>query len=223
MQALPDQLAKGLDADVLHLNTRVLEVSEGTVTTDRGTVRADAVIVAADARNGCELMGLPTPQLRSLTTFYHLAAEPPTRERALYIDGERRGPVVNSTVVSNAAPSYSRHGALIATTVLGADDSSDMESLSREQAGVMYGADSREWKHVATYAVRDALPALVAPLPLARTVQLGAGLYIAGDHRDTASIQGALSSGNRVATAVLAQLGIRPPQPPTGPHDNRRH
>jgi len=31
---------------------------------------------------------------------------------------------------------------------------------------------------------------------------------VAGDHRDTASVQGALVSGRRAAGAVLADLGI---------------
>jgi hypothetical protein len=31
-------------------------------------------------------------------------------------------------------------------------------------------------------------------------------VYVAGDHRDTASIQGALVSGRRVATAVARDL-----------------
>ncbi len=47
-----------------------------------------------------------------------------------------------------------------------------------------------------------------------RPVSLGDGLYIAGDHRDTASIQGALVSGRRVAAAVLGQFGA-----PDGPED----
>jgi predicted NAD/FAD-dependent oxidoreductase len=37
-------------------------------------------------------------------------------------------------------------------------------------------------------------------------VRIG-GLYVCGDHRDTASIQGALVSGARAAHAVLADLG----------------
>ncbi|MFM7871794.1 MAG: FAD-dependent oxidoreductase [Actinomycetota bacterium] len=32
---------------------------------------------------------------------------------------------------------------------------------------------------------------------------LGEGLFVCGDHRDTASIQGALYSGRRCAEAVL--------------------
>ncbi|MCO1657096.1 FAD-dependent oxidoreductase [Pseudonocardia humida] len=35
-------------------------------------------------------------------------------------------------------------------------------------------------------------------------VALGDGLFVAGDHRDTPSTQGALVSGRRAAEAVLA-------------------
>ena len=47
-----------------------------------------------------------------------------------------------------------------------------------------------------------------------RPVRLSAAdgtLYVAGDHRDTSSIQGALVSGRRAAEAVLADLGIGGP------------
>jgi predicted NAD/FAD-dependent oxidoreductase len=41
-------------------------------------------------------------------------------------------------------------------------------------------------------------------------VRLEPGLYVCGDHRDSASIQGALVSGRRAADAVLADLrGVR--------------
>ena len=35
---------------------------------------------------------------------------------------------------------------------------------------------------------------------------LGGGMFVCGDHRDTASIQGALFSGRRAARAALAHL-----------------
>ncbi len=38
-------------------------------------------------------------------------------------------------------------------------------------------------------------------------VTLGDGLFVCGDHRDTASIQGALFSGRRCGEAVVAMLG----------------
>ena len=43
-----------------------------------------------------------------------------------------------------------------------------------------------------------------------RSVSLGEGLFVCGDHRDTASTQGALFSGGRAAIAVLSHLRGRP-------------
>jgi predicted NAD/FAD-dependent oxidoreductase len=39
-----------------------------------------------------------------------------------------------------------------------------------------------------------------------KAVRLEPGLFVCGDHRDSASIQGALVSGRRAADAVLADL-----------------
>jgi hypothetical protein len=48
---------------------------------------------------------------------------------------------------------------------------------------------------------------MLPPLDLRQPVALGDGLYVAGDHRDTASIQGAIVSGRRAAAAVLGAVG----------------
>jgi predicted NAD/FAD-dependent oxidoreductase len=45
------------------------------------------------------------------------------------------------------------------------------------------------------------------PLVLRQPVRLAEQIYVCGDHRDTGSIQGALVSGRRAATAVLTDLG----------------
>jgi len=51
----------------------------------------------------------------------------------------------------------------------------------------------------------DVSCSIVAPWPAERPVRLAEGLYLAGDHRNTSSIQGALS-GRRAAEAILADL-----------------
>ena len=69
------------------------------------------------------------------------------------------------------------------------------------------------WQLLATYDLPHALPGMPAPHPLRRPVRVTGGgetVYVAGDHRDTSSIQGALVSGRRAAHAVLADLGARP-------------
>ncbi|GMA89008.1 hypothetical protein GCM10025868_42580 [Angustibacter aerolatus] len=75
----------------------------------------------------------------------------------------------------------------------------------------MYGVDPRGWQHVRTVRVPNALPAMRPPLAIRQAVDLGEGLFVAGDHRDTASVQGALVSGRRAARAVLAHLGVGAP------------
>jgi hypothetical protein len=211
MQAIADQLAARLPSGVLRLRTALRSVQAGVAATDAGTVRARAVVVACDPVTACVLTGLPRPELRALTTFYYHSPEPPTRRALLHLDGDARGPLVNTAVVSNAAPSYAADGALIAATILGADDSPATAAAVRAQAGLIYGVDPRGWTHVASYPIAGALPAMLPPLRLRQPVALGDGRYVCGDHRDTASIQGALVSGRRTAERVLADLGVRGP------------
>jgi phytoene dehydrogenase-like protein len=98
MQALPEQLAARLPPGVLHLNTSVLMIDDGLITTDKGQIRASATIVAADPRTACRLTGLPTPEMRSLTTFYHLSEDAPTPERVLHttVNGAGRWSILRS-------------------------------------------------------------------------------------------------------------------------------
>ncbi|MEO9220398.1 MAG: FAD-dependent oxidoreductase [Mycobacteriaceae bacterium] len=206
MQALPDQLAAALPVGVLHLSTTASVVRENAVVTDRGTIAARAVVVACDPATACALTGLAAPPLRGLTTYYYLAEEPPTSSRMLHLDGDHRGPLVNTAVITNVVPSYAPGSTLIASTVLGAHTDAETEAAALAQTGAVYGVDVGRWQQLATYPIRHALPAMLPPLNLRQRVHLDSGLFIAGDHRDTASIQGALVSGRRAATAVIAHV-----------------
>jgi len=211
IRALPDQLAAGLPAGTISLHTPVRAVHGTSVRTDDGTWHARAVVVAAGPTTSARLLDLPMPTMRSLTTVYLRASTSPAlgRHPLLHLDGDRRGPVVNTAVVSDAAPDYCAGGALVAATVLG--DRSDYATRRevRRQLALIYGAPSDTWDHVATYAVAEALPAMLPPLDLTQEVDLGAGRFVAGDHRDTASQQGAMVSGRRAARAVLRRLDVR--------------
>lgn len=198
MRAIPDQLAGRLPAGTVELDRPVRDLAE---------VRARAVVVATDPVTAARLTGQPEPRTNALTTLYHLAPERPTALRALHVDGERRGPVVNTSVPSNVAPTYAPGGRhLVSSTVLGAYDDAETERAVRRHLGLVYGCDTGRWEHVRTYAIRHALPAMLPPLDVRQPVRLRAGVYVAGDHRDTASQQGALVSGRRAADAVLADL-----------------
>jgi hypothetical protein len=161
------------------------------------------------------LIGLTTPAMHGLTTFWHVADEPPTRSGALHVDADRRGPVVNTLVISHSVRSYSPDArALIASTVLGAAGA-EVEAVVRRQLAHVYGTATDAWELLATHVLPRALTAVPPPMDARSPVDLGGGLFVAGDHRDTSSIQGALVSGRRAADAVLAHLGRPvPPRPP---------
>ena len=206
MQALPEQLAAALPAGSLHFGTRASRVGSRTVQTDDGSWAGGAVVVATDGATAAVLAGLREPRMRSLTTFYHRAEHSPASRALLHVDADRDGPIVNTAVVSDVAPSYCLDGALIASTVLGARADPDTRAAVTSQLARIYGVPTSSWELVQVYSIPVALPAMVAPLDLRQPVELGHGLFVAGDHRDTASIQGAIVSGRRAAAAVMESL-----------------
>jgi predicted NAD/FAD-dependent oxidoreductase len=64
----------------------------------------------------------------------------------------------------------------------------------------------RGWRHLRTHHIRHAQPEQRPGWlePVEREVRLDSGLFMCGDHRDTASLHGAMRSGRRAAEAVLA-------------------
>lgn len=206
MQAIPEQVAGCLPDGMVRCGQPITTVGEGIVTTVDGQLTARAVVVAAGPHASATLLDQDFGGTRALTTLYHLAPASPAQRAMLHLDGDRRGPVVNSAVMTDAAPSYAPGHTLVASSILGADDSADTERVVREQLGHIYGCDTGDWQHVRTYAIPHALPDTPPGTAIRRSLRVGDGLYACGDFRDTASIQGALVSGHRAAAVVRADL-----------------
>ncbi len=202
MQAIPEQLAAGLPDGVLQLNAPVHGVTGTTVQTAAGHSTADAVVVATDPRAAARLLGRPEPEMRWFTTYYHRLPETPERSGWLHVDPTRSGPLVNTVGVSRVAPTYADRGLLVASTALGRHDAA-LEPDVRRHAARMLGCPDSAWEFLRPYAV-EALPVQAPGQPLQRSVIVRDRVFVAGDHRDTPSIQGALVSGRRCAAAVLA-------------------
>jgi hypothetical protein len=71
-----------------------------------------------------------------------------------------------------------------------------------------FGNVARSWKFLRSYRIPHAQPQQYpgALEPPQRPVRVRPGVYVTGDHRDNASINGAMVSGRRAAEAVLADL-----------------
>jgi phytoene dehydrogenase-like protein len=211
MAALPAAIAGPLPFPQLLVGASVLAVGPRTVVTDGGEMRCRAVIVATDPVTASTLIpALPTPDMHGLTTFYFGADRPPIDEPTLVLDGDRREIIANTVVLSNAAPEYAPGGrSLIAASVVGVSaPSGASEAVIRTELARMYGSPTDDWDLLEVISLPSALPAAPPPqATLRKPVDLGDGLFVAGDHRDSPSIQGALAGGWRTAGAVLSSLG----------------
>lgn len=165
-------------------------------------VTARTVIIATGLEPALDV---PLPRRRGLQTWWFAAEKAPSADAALRVDGRRRGPIANTAVMTNTAPTYAPRGhhLIQATCVMPTETSEDG---IRRQLSEIWDADTRPWRLLRRDDIAAALPAQDPPLRLRRPVRLDDGRYVAGDHRDTASIQGALVSGQRAAEAVLADL-----------------
>ncbi|MEO5983166.1 MAG: FAD-dependent oxidoreductase [Pedococcus sp.] len=205
MRALPAQLVARLHRPV-QLSTRATAVEGTAVRTTQTTVAARAVVVATDLGAAADLDVVNPAPANGLRTWWFSTTDPAPTSRWLRVDGAR-GPVVNTAVVSDAAPSYAPPGRRLvqATTLATAPDD---EQLVRREVGRLWSTSAERWDLLVRHDVGAALPSLPAPLCVRRTVALGEGRFVAGDHRDTSSIQGAMVSGRRAARAVAAHLGV---------------
>ena len=218
MQQIPEQLAAGLDVRFGHrvaaVRARSVEVAGGD------THRAEAVIVATDPQTaGALIPDVAVPVGNPVTTWYYRPSCAPgdlaDGQAVLVLDGDGRGPLVNTVVMSHAAPDYAPAGsALVAASTLGVRRDVADEAAARERLAWLYGVPTADWELIASYPIPYALPAMPAPFEFQRPVRTPAGVYVAGDHRDTSSIQGALVSGRRAAAAVLRDLGLAEPRIP---------
>lgn len=207
MHALPLQMASRLSDGTVHLNTRVSKVEGAKVTLASGeSISARAVVVATDGPTASSLLGIPIVESRKVGCVYFSADTPPTKEKYVVLDGTGNGPVLNVAVISNVAPSYApadKH--LIVAALPGVTDG-DLEAMSRTQLRSWWGPQVDSWKHLRTYIIEHGGPVQKPPFTPKQRVNLGNGLFVCGDHRDTGSIQGAMFSGRRCGEAVVRSL-----------------
>jgi phytoene dehydrogenase-like protein len=210
MQKIPEQITSALPPDAIRLNAKVSEVSADSVRLESGqTLQAEFIVVATDGPGAAQLLPeLASPASLGVTCLYFATEEPPIEAPILVLNGEGRGPVNNFHVASNVSSSYApRDQALLSATVLGSpsEDDESLEVAVRSQLADWFGPVADEWRHLRTYRIPHAQPSQAPPAldPIRRPVQVRKRVYVCGDHRDTASINGAMVSGLRTAQAIL--------------------
>lgn len=211
MQALPEQLAVRIKERIAFEHRAFRIEPDGKdylVHAEGARVRARHVVVATDAVAAAWLTTETAPTMHGVVTDWWATDRPVPGPPMLAVDGRSHppGPVLNTAVISAVAKSYAPPGRhlIAASAVAERDGAVPQESVMRRHAADILHSDSRQWTPLIRHVIPNALPAQQPPLSVRRPIRTPAGVWLCGDHRDTASIQGALVSGRRTAEAILA-------------------
>jgi len=196
---LPKALARRVSN--IAYNTRVDRIDLTSVHTNNGTYTADKIVIATDATTATQLLGLTeVPRMAGCITWYHAVSQNPSGSGRLVVDGQRRGPIINTVVMSDISANYAPSGQhLVSTTT----ELNVTESDVRRHLAVVWGTGTHDWQFIAKYEIPAALPIHNVGRALSQSMKINEHHFVAGDHRSVPSQQGALFSGRLVAQLLL--------------------
>jgi phytoene dehydrogenase-like protein len=197
------ELSKALANRVSNIvyNTRVDGIEKTSVHTNNGTYSANKILIATDATTATQLLGLTeVPRMAGCITWYHAVAQNPSGNGRLVVDGQKRGPIINSVVMSDISSNYAPlNQNLVSTTT----DLNVTESDVRRHLAIVWGTSTHEWVFIAKYEIPAALPIHNVGRVLSQSMKISDQHFVAGDHRTVPSQQGALFSGRLAAQLIL--------------------
>jgi hypothetical protein len=199
------ELSKALASRInsLTYGVRADSLEGKVVQTSAGEFTASTIVIATDATTATQLLGLhEVPRMAGCITWYHAVTNNPSGNGRLIVDGQNRGPIINSLVMSDISSSYSPEGQhLVSTTT----DLGATESDVRRHLAIMWGISTHDWQLIAKYEIPAALPIQSVGRALTQTVKVSENVFVVGDHRAVPSQQGALFSGRLAAELILNQ------------------
>ncbi len=217
MAAIPAQLLEDLPPQSVLLNTRVESISENKVVlANKHTLHGRAVVVAVEGSQAAGLTGfeaqVPVPVSRSVACIYFDAPVLNLHTKSLMLNGSGDGIISNLAPISGIAPTYAPPGRnLVSVSIVAPEgiDDPDLENTVRKELENVFNQDCMTWQHLKTYRIRHAVPAQPPGSiqgPGRRLLELPNGVIVAGDHRESASIHGALLSGRLAADRIAKRF-----------------
>lgn len=222
MQQIPEQIASKLPADSIRFHTRVAAIANRLVVTDSGeSLLADAIVVATDGNAAAGLLPdlVRPPAQWTGTIQLCFVAETGTYERkllgrpVLILNADPSGPINTIVSMSDTSPDYSASGKnLIYVSLIGTEHGDDVsvERAVRSQLLEILGDDTKHWRLLRLLRIPQSLPdqSISAMSEVHKRVRLRQGLYVAGDHVDQSSLNGAMCAGRRAGEAILRDFGL---------------
>ena len=226
MQQIPEQMARWIPAEQLWYHCALQQLTaqgDGrqqwhTLTLQREgqaiTVQARQLVIATDARQAQDILGnrVPPVPFQGSRTLYFVAEEEPVASPILVLNGIGTGPVNHLVNLSQVSPAYAPQGKhLISVSVLGPYQTLPLTPLLaaiQTQMGQWFGG-SGQWHFLSDMFLPESLPQQRPPrLQRPSRTPLGPapGIFVGGDYTETASIQGALQAGRKLALSLIDEV-----------------
>ncbi|TVQ52457.1 MAG: FAD-dependent oxidoreductase [Phycisphaerales bacterium] len=217
MGEIPKQMAEGLPSDQLRTNARVTALEGKRVKLESGeSYEAEQIVIAVEQPAAAALLpDLKSMRFQSTTCVYFAAPKAAVEAPILMLNGTGEGPVNNVCFMDRIASGYAPNDrALASVAILGRTETDEEQLIDevRKQLRDWFGEEVDAWIHLRSYRIPHALPRQGPGSlePPQRPIEIGDGRVLCGDHRDNASINGAMESGRRAAEAILRQLADHP-------------
>jgi phytoene dehydrogenase-like protein len=220
--AVTRQLAEPLrEAGRLRLNALIAQLRRsgdamtGVVLEDGEEIAADAVVLAVEAPAAARLCDVAAPAgALAATAVYFAGDRAVSGSRKLYLNASPDAFVNNIQPLSNVAHSYAPSGRhLLGATVLGDPDLPDGDLQRKVWAEIqdLFSEDREARRALASYSPLCVRRVPYSQFPQPPGIQRGLpgsvsgtpGLFFAGEWTVSSSINGAMTSGERAAKAVL--------------------
>lgn len=188
----------------IETNVQVNALNGLQLSTSVGEIDARAIIVATDLTTAAQLLDIhDVGKTVGCTTWYHSTTDPMSCDATLRIDGQNRGPIVNSIAISKLLPLSAPSGrTLFSSTTL----SHSSESEVRRHLSLLWNVDTADWELVAKYDIKNSLPLFLPGSSHAQSLQVREGIWRVGDYLSAPSQNGALASGRLAALELINSL-----------------
>jgi Flavin containing amine oxidoreductase len=193
MQAIPQQLARGLD---IRFNTRVSKVENKRIHLDSGNVIVCDKVIFAHNEPPANQQKAPL----ATQCFYFTTPDIQTKRPMLMLEGENKGVINHLAILNHIQPTYAPNGQhLVAASTVGIK--SDINAV-KEHLRLWFGKSVENWECLNVYDI---------PKALWRTqnwnsqtmVSADKTQYFCGDVTTFGSIEGAMKSANTCVNQLL--------------------
>lgn len=202
MGAISDQLAGSLPEGSIHFGAKVERVTGSSIAISGGNdIDVDAVVIATDASESARLADTEDPGWNGVTSLWLSSPIAPIDQPVLALNGTGLGPINSLAPMSHVSADYAPKGSHLFVVSAPTMDPGAPAAM-RKQLIDWFGPVASTYEEVRLDRIEKAQPQQL-PGHNARAAVEVDGLFIAGDHRRDASLNGALASGRAAARAAM--------------------